>query len=299
MKKQEIADYKKAGIIAKQIKDYAKSIIKPNTPLNEIAEKIEAKILELGGEVAFPVNLSIDDLTAHFTPSLKDETPATGLLKADIGVHVNGFIADTAITIDLTKQQEHKKIIKATEQALANALELVKKNKEKTRINEIGKIVHKTITEAGFSPIRNLSGHSLEKNTIHAGITIPNYDNSNENEIGEGAFAIEPFATYGEGIVREGGSSGDYDLIKEEGNVRNPFAREILKWIKENKSTLPISERELERKFKRNPRLALKILEQAGIIKSYPALIEKAHKPSTQAENTVIIHDGKVEVTSE
>jgi len=297
MNKQELESYQKAGSIAKEIKQFAREKTKPGIALAELAELIESKIIELGAEIAFPVNLAIDDIAAHYTPSLNNKTPASGLLKIDIGVHVNGFIADTAITIDLTPNNKHKEIIKTTEQALENAIKIVQKDKEKTKINEIGKTIHKTITKAGFSPVKNLSGHSLDKYNIHAGITIPNYDNGNENLLGKGGFAIEPFATTGEGMVYEGEPSGIYALIGNK-SVRDPTARKILTWIKENKSTLPFSERELERNFGAIARLGIKRLEEAGIIKSYGMLIEKSHKPVTQAEHTLIIYEGKVEVIS-
>jgi len=294
---KQIQDYKKAGQISSEVKKYAKSIIKKDVLLVDIAEEIEDKIKELGAEVAFPVNLSIDDVAAHYTPNLDDKTIAQGLLKIDIGVHVNGFIADTAFTLDLTENNEHKKIIQATEDSLKKAQELITKNKEKTELGEIGKVIQQTISDQGFSPIRNLSGHSLDQYNIHAGLTIPNYDNGNKNQIGKGAFAIEPFATTGSGVIYEGPPSNIYGLIKE-GNVRDPTARKILAFIQKEKQTLPFSQRELEKHFGIKTRLSLRQLEQAGIIKSYAQFIEKTHKPVTQAENTIIIHN-RVEITSE
>jgi methionyl aminopeptidase len=295
MNKQELEAYQKAGEIAKKVKEYAKKQIKQGKPLAEIAEQIEAKIKDLGGEPAFPVNLSIDDIAAHYTPTLSDEKIAEGLLKVDIGVHINGFIADTAFTLDLTKKQEHKPLIQAAEAALEAAEKITT---AKTSFGTIGSSIHKEITDLGFSPIRNLSGHSLGQFQVHAGETIPNYDNNNENPIGEGAFAIEPFATSGEGLIYEGADSNIYHLIKE-GNVRDSNAREILAWIQENKETLPFSERELEREFKRSVKISLKRLIEAGLIESYPQLIEKSHAPVAQAENTIIISKDKVEVITD
>lgn len=101
MEKNEIENYKKAGGIAKQVLEYGKSIIKPGMLLLEIAEKIEFKIKELGGKPAFPCNLSINEIAAHCTPNIKDETKASGLLKVDLGVSVDGCIVDTAFSLDL------------------------------------------------------------------------------------------------------------------------------------------------------------------------------------------------------
>src|SRR3989338_1265247 len=115
-----------AGEIAKQVKTYAKTIVKKDIPLLELAEKIESKIIELGGKSAFPCNLSINNIAAHYTPSHDDQTLAHGLLKVDFGVHVDGWIADNAFSVDLENSQENKKLIEASEEALENAIELIK-----------------------------------------------------------------------------------------------------------------------------------------------------------------------------
>ncbi len=292
-----IKDYQKAGEIAKKVKDYAKSIIKSDMFLVEIAEKIEAEIVKLSGELAFPVNLSIDDVAAHYTPTLHDEKKATGLLKVDIGVHVNGSIADLAFSIDLTPEKRHTKIIEASETALKSALELVKKDKEKTKLNEIGKIIKKTLESKGFSPIVNLSGHSLDEFNVHSGLTIPNHDNSVEKEIGDGAFAIEPFAISkaGSGAVYDGADS-NICHITGDNQVRDNFSREVLGWIIENKKSLPFSKRELEKEFGSRALMAVSNLKRAGIISEYAQLIEKNHQPVSQAETSLLIHDGKVEI---
>ncbi len=182
MEKLELNDYNKAGEIAKQVVAYAKKLIKPDMPLLEIAQKIHKEIEKLGAEPAFPVNLSIDDIAAHYHPTLEDETKATGLLKVDIGIHIKGFIADTAFTIDLTPDNQHKELIQASEQAVDNALKLLQQDPDST-LNQIGQEIQTTIENQGFSPIINLSGHSLANYELHAGITIPNYANNNENKI--------------------------------------------------------------------------------------------------------------------
>jgi len=298
---EKYENYIKAGKIASKVKEFSRTIVKPNTKLSEIAEKIESKIVELGGEVAFPVNLSIDDIAAHYTPTLRDETLATGLLNVDIGVHVNGCICDIALSFDLTPDKKYSKLIEASEKALKEALEYVKQNKEKSKISEIGKTINNSISKLGFSPIVNLSGHSLDEFTIHAGLTIPNYDNSSNKELGEGAFAIEPFATLstGSGIIYEAAGGTIYHLTNPDQQVRDNFAREVLEYIFENKKTLPFSQRELEKKFGIRAIVAISNLKRAGIIEEFPQLIEKSHQPVSQAETSLIIHDGQVEILCE
>jgi len=294
MEKQELEDYNKAGEIALQVKEFAKNLIKPDMLLVEIAKKIHAEIEKLGAQPAFPVNLSIDDIAAHYHPTIEDKTKASGLLKIDLGIHINGFIADTAFSIDLTPDNKHKELIKAAEQALENALEKVKQD---PTLDEIGQIIQETIESKGFSPIINLSGHSLDKYSIHAGITIPNYSNGNKNKLDQGAYAIEPFSTTGEGKIYEGPSGNIYSITTPK-NTRSPTARKILDYIMDKYQTLPFSLREIQEEFGSMARLALRELENAGIIHNYPQLIEKSHKPVAQAEHTFIKTKEKIIVTT-
>lgn len=295
MDKEELEHYKKAGEIAKKVVGYAKEIIKPSMLLSEIAKKIHKKIEDLGSVPAFPVNLAINDIAAHYHPSLEDETKAEGLLKVDIGVHVNGYIADTAFSIDLTPDKKHKDLIKASEEALENTLKKLEKNPGLT-LSEIGKIIQETIENKKFSPVINLSGHSLSQHDLHSGITIPNYANENKNKLKDGAYAIEPFATSGEGKIYEGGNSNIFRIIEPK-NPRSPNARKILDYVWKKYRTLPFSLRELQEKFPM-ARISLKELEQQGIIKNYPQLIEQSHSPVSQAEHTIIKTEKGIIITT-
>ena len=191
-----------AGQIASEVKEYAKKIIKKDMLLLEIAEKIENKIIELGGKPAFPVNLSINEIAAHYTPNHDDKTLAHGLLKLDLGVHIDGWIADTAISFDLENSELNKKLIQASKDALENAIKFISKKiekKENLTTGEIGKTIQETIESSEFLPIINLSGHQIEQNNLHAGLTIPNINNKSTEIILPGLYAIEPFVTNGNG----------------------------------------------------------------------------------------------------
>jgi len=295
MDKNELQDYNKAGEVAQKVTAYAKQLIKPDMFLVEIAQKIQAEIEKQGAISAFPVNLSIDDIAAHYHPTIDDKTKATGLLKVDLGIHVNGFIADTAFSIDLTPDKKYTKLIESSEQALKAALE---KTKENPTLSQIGEVIQQTIEAKGFSPIINLSGHSLDEYTIHAGVTIPNYENNNLNKLEPGAYAIEPFATTGEGKIYEG-PSGNIFAITSPKNTRSPTARKILDYVLEKYQTLPFSLREMQEKFGPMARLAIKEMENQDILHNFSQLIEKSHHPVSQAEHTFIKDkDGKIIVTT-
>lgn len=292
--KQDIETLKKAGKISSKVIEYAKSIIKPGMPLLEIAEKIELKIIELGAKPAFPCNLSINEIAAHFTPSFNDSETAHGLLKVDIGVHINGLVADTAFSLDLENSLENGKLIEAAEKALKEAIKIIKEN---IAVSEIGKVIESSIKSLGFQPIQNLSGHSIEKYDLHAGITIPNYNNSSPVKITSGVYAIEPFSTTGLGKVRDGKPSGIYQIQKS-GNVRDSFAREVLAFIEKEYQTLPFCSRWIHKKFSSRGLLALRQIEQTGILHHYPQLIETGKGKVAQAEHTVIINQEEKIITT-
>ena len=297
MEKTELNNYQKAGEIAKQITAYAKEIIKPDTPLIEIAQKIHKEIERLGAKAAFPVNLSIDDVAAHYHPTLQDETKASGLIKVDLGIHINGFIADTAFSIDLTKDNKHKELIQASEKALESTLNLLKTNPDSS-LNNIGETIQKTIEKQGFSPITNLSGHGLEQYEIHAPPTIPNYANENNQTLKPGAYAIEPFATTGQGKIYEGQGSNIFVVVSPK-NTRNNTARKILDYVIDEYQTLPFSLREMQEKFGPMARLAIRQMVQEGILHEFAQLIEISHKPVSQAEHTFIKDkEGKITITT-
>lgn len=292
MKKEKIL---KAGKIAAEVKKYAREIIKKDMPLLEIAEKLETKIEKLGGKPAFPLNLSINEIAAHYTPSHDDETKAHGLLKVDIGVHIDGYIADTSISFDLENNEENKKLIKAAEESLQNAINIAKIN---TSLNEIGKTIQETIESHGFSPIINLSGHSIEQYELHSGITIPNIDDNRKILLEKGLYAIEPFSTSGSGKVYDGPPSGIYQLVSEK-NVRSPIAREILGFIIKEYKTLPFCSRWLVKKFGTKALLGLRQLEDNGNMHHFSRLVEASKKKVAQAENTILVEEKETIVTTE
>jgi len=204
LSKEEIDDLKRACKIASQALEYGKNLIKKDVYLLDIAESVDKKIISLGGEIAFPSQLSMDDLAAHFCPT-KNNNPVleNQVVKLDVGAHINGFIGDNACTVDLSK--ENQELVKASRDALNNAIKVIKPG---ITLGEIGKAIQETIIGYGFAPVRNLSGHGLGKFQVHTSPSIPNYDNHDSTKLKQGdVFAIEPFATNGAGHVISGASS--------------------------------------------------------------------------------------------
>jgi len=293
MKETQIEKYKQAGKIAKQVREFAANYAKPGMKLIDIAEAIDEKIKDLGAEPAFPVNLSLNEIAAHYTPRPNDETIAQGILKIDIGTCVDGYIGDTAITLDLTEDKQYSQMIKANTNLLSSAKKIINPELE---VGDVGNTISEELekfnkeNKTTFNIIPGLTGHALEKDTIHSTPNIPNYKNTNPKKLNGIAFAIEPFVTSGSGEIYEGEGGGIY-MLKNEGQVRDRDAREILQHIITTYKTRPFCARWLEKAGFTKINFALSILAKQGIIHHFPLLIEKTKSPVSQMEHSFLIHD--------
>jgi len=287
----------KAGEIARQVKREVTGLIRPGAKLYDIAEFVERRIVELGGKPAFPCNLSINEVAAHYTPYRGDEsTLGEGdYLKVDLGVHVDGYIADTALTFRVGMEEDE--LMKAAREALENAISTVRAG---VRINEIGRAIEETIRGRGFNPIVNLSGHKVERYRLHAGVSIPNvYRPGDTYELREGdVIAIEPFATIGAGQVIEVPPALIFMYIRDR-PVRMSHARRLLMHIKNNYKTLPFAYRWLQGFMPEGQlKLALAQLEKMGAIRGYPILREVRGGNVAQFEHTVIVEKDGAYITT-
>ncbi|MBV0900485.1 type II methionyl aminopeptidase [Haloarcula salina] len=281
---------REAGEILAQVREEAADRVEVGVSHLEVAEWAEDEIRELGGEPAFPVNISIDEEAAHATPERDDEaTFGEEMINLDIGVHVDGWLADTAVTVDLSGQDE---LAEAPAEALEAALDVAGPGVD---VGRIGAAVEEVIEGYGYNPVVNLTGHGLGHWEQHTAPNIPN------REVAQGAtlnvgdvVAIEPFATDGRGKVQEG-SSEEIFALEREGSVRNRQARQVLEQITEEYRTLPFAARWLD-----SPRaeMALRRLKQQDIVHGYPVLKERDGAYVSQKEHTVIITEDGCEVTT-
>jgi len=289
-------DWEKAGQLAAKVLNYGKTLIKVDASVLEVVEKIENDIIKNKGFPAFPVNVSTNELAAHFTPNDEKDLKfkENDVVKLDVGVHVNGFIGDNALTVDLG---ENKELLKASQMALNEAVKLAKPG---TKIYEIGEVIEKTIKEFGFKPIKNLSGHGIEQYEQHSGFTIPNYNNHDQIELEENQIiAIEPFATNGIGLVHDGKQSNILKIVNVK-PIRDNFSREVLRYIIQEYKTLPFAKRWLFKKFDSfKVSFALRNLEKESILHHYPQLVEESNGLVSQHEFTVRVKDTPQILTKE
>jgi methionyl aminopeptidase len=296
MEEEVIEKYKKAGKIAKEVREFSRGLVKEGAKTLHIADEIEKRIKELGGEFAFPTNISINSIAAHSTPSMNDETVLKkgDVVKVDIGVHVDGFIADTAYTVEVGTN-DWAELIKASEHAVKAAIELVKPGVE---VSKIGAAIEAEIARYGFVPIANLSGHEVDEYELHAGLTIPNFDNGSTATLEEGmVIAIEPFATNGIGKVIDAKESEIFKLVQERA-VRQPMARKILMHVATKHQLLPFCKRWIAKEVGGfGIEMGMKELVRSEVLHHYPVLREEKNGMVSQAEHTIIVLDKPIVTT--
>ncbi len=284
-----VASYREAGEILVETMTEARAMIEPGVTQLEVAEYAEDAIRDAGAGLAFPVNISIDEAASHATPARDDKTEfGDEMVCLDIGVHIDGYIADAAVTVDFTDNTE---LVEASEQALEAAVDAVGPGVE---VGHVGAEIESVIDGYGYTPILNLSGHGVEQYDAHTGPNIPNraVDRSVELDVGD-VVAIEPFATDGSGKVGEGATEEIYEQV-DDGTVRDRRAREVLEEI-DAFDDLPFAARWLDGS---RSEMALRRLKRANIVKGYPVLKEADGQLVSQAEHTLIVTEDGCEVTT-
>ena len=281
--------YQRAGKIASVVRERARKKYHVGSTVFRICESIEAEIRELGGAPAFPVNVSLNDIAAHYTAEPNDtlEVKDSDILKIDIGVQLDGYIADTAVTVCYDPKSEA--LVKVAEMALNEAVKVAKVD---TKANDIGAAVESTIVKQGFKPIQNLSGHSLERYTIHAGRSIPNI-----RTIGPSfrlspnqAYAVEPFVTTkdGQGVVYEGRIRNIFSITSRKPS-KNQDADIFLAQLWNKFRTLPFAIRWITDLYEeQKARQLMELLVKKRNVHAYPILVEGNGKLVSQAEHTLI-----------
>lgn len=285
-----------SGRILRETREEMRSFVRENIPMIEICEKAEALIREKGGKTAFPCNVSVNEVTAHYTSPPNDERriPEKAVVKVDLGVHVDGYVTDTAFTACFNT--EYDSMTAAAEHALNTAIDNIR---PKMTTTKIGSIIENDIKNHGFKPIANLTGHSVGRYLIHAGTSIPNVAQFSLAKVKKGeVYAIEPFVTLPEAVgrVEDSAEVTIFRLAKTK-SAKNPYAQQLLKHIKRSFRTLPFAERWLKGVVPNEQYSeAFKKLIAAKAVKGYPVFVEVSRKPVTQAEHTVLITSDGCEV---
>ena len=293
-----IQKYQRAGKIARAVREKMRKTVREGMLLIDICEKAESLIRKKGGNPAFPCNVSVNEIAAHYTspPGDKRRIPENSIVKVDIGVHIDGYIADTAATVCFSPEYEN--LVYTAEEALEKAVEILHPG---LSISRFGSTIQKTIKTRGFKPVSNLTGHLIGRYVIHTGKSLPNvfHISVSRVEVGE-VYGVEPFVTLADaaGRIRSGEEAHIFRFSKRK-SLRDPYAKRLLGYIQENFKTLPFTERWLQKCVPLSRyEAAFSELLSSRSLTSYPVFVEASGKPVSQAEHTVlIVKDGCLVLT--
>ena len=286
MEKEVLENYEKAIKISDNVIGYVKSMNLANRKVLDVAEEVENVIKTLGGKPAWPVNILINDIAAHYTPDANDTTilKDEDLVKIDFGVHVNGYISDRAVSVCIGKPTHP--LIEASEKGLQEAIKLIKGG---TKIFEISQVVEDTVNSFGFNTIRNLCGHAIERLNQHAHPSIPNGKNTIQEEIqADQVIAMEVFSTNGTGWVVDSSPTLLYKY-KQDKPARLWEARQLLEMSKIKFESLPFTKRWVKDMSAFKFEIAIKQLVETDALYEYPPLKEQSNGLVAVTEETIIV----------
>ena len=286
---QALEKFQQSGRILRETREAIRSFVKEDMPIIDVCERAESLIREKGGKPAFPCNVSINEIAAHYTspPGDLKRIPEKSVVKIDIGAHVDGYVTDTAVTVCF--DPEYDDLMRTAEVALGKAVENIGPN---ISTSKLGTIIETTIKSRGFKPISNLTGHQVGRYLVHAGTSLPNVTHLFSSKIKLGAvYAIEPFVTLPNAVgkVVDEDENTIFRFVKSR-SQKNPHAKQLLKHIEENFRTLPFAERWLQGIVPKEHHVeAFKELLSSKALMSYPIFVEASRQPVAQAEHTVLI----------
>ena len=294
MEIDELEKWKEAGKLAHDALHFGKKLIEEGKSMLDITEKIENYVYHNGGKLAFPTNLAINNVGAHWTPSTKttEKFQKGDLVKLDVGVHIDGYIGDNALTVEVGTEK-YGKLIDTSREALNAAIEVAGPG---INVGMIGYAVQTTIENRGYKPIANLTGHGIKRYNLHSGISVPNVKENGGAVLKPGdIIAIEPFVTDGAGRVGGKRNSNIYH-VRQVRNIRDEKAAEMIDEIQHRYKGLPFAERWLHDIQTNDATNSLTKLMRAGIVSYYPVLDELGKGMVAQSEHTVLITNSGSEV---
>ena len=289
--------WRRAGVVAKEALDIARPMVKPGTKLLEIVEAVEKHILENATGISFPCNIAVNNIAAHYTSPLDDDTVIQegDLITVDCGAHVDGCISDSAFTVALNP--EHEKLVKASEAATRIAVEMMRPG---AKLNSIGALIEDTIKSAGFEPIKQLTGHQLKEYELHAEKQVPCVSGKSEVLVEENeVYAIETFASTGSGNVSDLPDPLIFQMLPIRVPVRFKGTKQFLSIARRDYMEFPFAKRWMAKQLRKaDLELAIRELQKNGALVAHHILAEEEGQFVSQAEHTVIVTSEGTERTT-
>jgi methionyl aminopeptidase len=284
-------EYRTSGKIVREVKPIVQSAVRPGVTFLEVCDLVKREVESRGGRLAFPTGIGVNDVTAHYAPQDGDESAfrEEDLVKVDFGVHVNGYVTDTSVSV--TFNPHFNLLLEATQRALEAAIATARRD---SRTGEIGREIHREAARFGFKTIENLTGHTVDRYIVHAGKSIPNLFMPGMQSLKSGdVFAIEPFLTLGSaaGYVVDAPSQTIFSMVaRKKTGVRELDVFTDRVW--NERKTLPFTPRWYSDEFGKGklPGIVSRLVAKK-VLRGYPTLVEASGKPVAQFEHTMSLDE--------
>jgi methionyl aminopeptidase len=297
MTEEYLEKYFAAGKILASALENAATHIEPGVKLLDITNFTEDEMIRKKGyALAFPLNIGINEITAHYSCPINDNTaiPPECLIKLDAGVQIDGYTTDMAITIQVGTD-EYQTLLDAANAGLETAIRTIKAG---VKVGDVGIAVERTIQSYGVKPISNLSGHLMTQYQLHAGVSVPSIrvadpSNSYRFKVGD-IFALEPFTTpaTAAGYVIDRSDAYIFSLTKRKTKNLPPNIMRFINRIWGERRSLPFS----FRWYESIPEPIINRLAGQNLFHKYQVLVEASNHVVAQAEKTVLVQNDGCEI---
>ncbi len=271
---EEADAFRAAGKIAGQARKLGASLIQPGVRLEEVVLAVESFICEQGAGIGFPAQTSRNHVAAHYCPRPGDPSVYLDddVAKLDVGVVIDGYLADTAQTVYLGNDQNIKNLVEASSAALSAAIAVAGHG---VPVRDLSKAIEATILQHGFRPVYNLTGHGIARWRVHTPPSVPAAPDPGQKDILQAGMviAVEPFTTNGKGHVHDEGRAEVFMLSREPRKMKgiHPEAWAVIKQL----NGLPFARRSFENRLSPDDLDAsLMRLIRTGCIAAYPPLVD-------------------------
>jgi len=201
----ELEGMRAAGRIVRQMIEAMTRAVRPGVTTAQL-DQVGAGVMEQHGAKSAPSMvyqfpgtscISLNEEAVHGIPAGR-AVHEGDLVKLDVTIEKNGFMADAAVTVPVgVVSEENRRLIACAERAFTKAMLVARAG---FRVSEIGRVVEREVRRAGFSVIRELGGHGIGR-TIHEEPRVPNYADPAANAVlTEGlVITVEPIIAAGSG----------------------------------------------------------------------------------------------------
>jgi methionyl aminopeptidase len=204
---EELTGMRAAGTVVCHMLEAMKRSVTSGITTAELDE-VGAKVMREHGARSAPALvykfpgvscISVNDEAVHGIPGQR-KLQDGDLVKLDVTVEKDGFMADAAVTVSVgVATEEKQRLMSCAERAFKLAMLVARAG---SRVSEIGRVVEHEVQRCGFSVIRELGGHGIGR-TIHEQPSVPNYRDPGEQRLLKKGLVItvEPIIASGSGKV--------------------------------------------------------------------------------------------------